>query len=106
VTITLQDKQVLREICRNATKFPNELVTFIPNHLIKTATELVEAGATLHLQNGSPLEWVKNQLGHASIRMTVDCYFHYLPSAGGSGHSNKLPSVQIGNLGRNVVNFK
>ena len=50
--------------------------------------------ATLHLQNGSPLELVSKQLGHASVKMTVDVYYHYLPSASGSGFSNKLPAIE------------
>jgi len=35
--------------------------------------------ATLLLQNGESLAYVKDQLGHSSIRMTVDTYGHLVP---------------------------
>jgi integrase len=35
--------------------------------------------ASLLIQNGESLAYVKEQLGHASIRMTVDVYGHLVP---------------------------
>jgi len=48
--------------------------------------------ATLLLQNGESLAYVKDQLGHASIRMTVDVYGHLVPGANRQA-VNKLPSL-------------
>lgn len=50
--------------------------------------------ATLHLQKGSALQWVSKQLGHASIKMTADTYYHYLPEAK-RDRSNVLPTVAL-----------
>ena len=35
--------------------------------------------ATLLLQNGEPIAYVKDQLGHSSIKLTVDTYCHWMP---------------------------
>ncbi len=35
--------------------------------------------ASLLIQNGESLAYVKEQLGHASIKMTVDTYGHLVP---------------------------
>ncbi len=48
--------------------------------------------ATLLLQNGESLAYVKDQLGHSSIRMTVDTYGHLVPGANRQA-VNKLPSL-------------
>ncbi len=48
--------------------------------------------ATLLLQNGESLAYVKDQLGHSSIRMTVDVYGQLVPSANRQA-VNKLPSL-------------
>jgi len=48
--------------------------------------------ATLLLQNGESLAYVKDQLGHSSIRMTVDVYGHLVPGANRQA-VNKLPSL-------------
>jgi integrase len=37
--------------------------------------------ASLLIQNGESLAYVKDQLGHASIKMTVDFYGHLVPGA-------------------------
>jgi len=37
--------------------------------------------ASLLLQRGEPVGYVKEQLGHASIQMTVDLYGHFIPGA-------------------------
>ena len=48
--------------------------------------------ATLLLQNGESLAYVKDQLGHSSIRMTVDVHGHLVPGANRQA-VNKLPSL-------------
>ena len=48
--------------------------------------------ASLLIQAGHPLAYIKEQLGHSSIRMTVDVYGHLVPGA----HRevmNTLPSL-------------
>ena len=35
--------------------------------------------ASLLIQNGAPLAYVKDQLGHSSIQITVDTYGHLVP---------------------------
>jgi integrase len=37
--------------------------------------------ASLMLQAGEPIAYVKEQLGHSSIQVTVDLYGHFLPGA-------------------------
>ena len=37
--------------------------------------------ATLLIQNGEPLAYVKDQLGHSSIKLTVDTYTHWIPGS-------------------------
>ena len=44
------------------------------------------------LKNGESLAYVKDQLGHSSIRMTVDVYGHLVPGANRQA-VNKLPSL-------------
>ena len=35
--------------------------------------------ATLLIQNGEPIAYVQKQLGHSSIKLTVDTYCHWMP---------------------------
>jgi integrase len=37
--------------------------------------------ASLLIQNGESLAYVKKQLGHSSIKITVDTYGHLVPGA-------------------------
>lgn len=37
--------------------------------------------ASLLLQAGEPIAYVKEQLGHSSIQVTVDLYGHFVPGA-------------------------
>ncbi len=48
--------------------------------------------ASLLLQNGESPTYVKDQLGHASIKMTVDIYGHLVPGANRQA-VNRLPSL-------------
>ena len=50
--------------------------------------------AGLLLQNGESLACVKDQLGHSTVRMTVDDYGHLIPGANRQA-VNKLP-VAVG----------
>ncbi len=36
---------------------------------------------SLLIQNGAPIVYVKDQMGHASIQVTVDTYGHLIPGA-------------------------
>ena len=38
-----------------------------------------DIGASLLIQNGEPLAYIKEQLGHSSIQITVDVYGHLEP---------------------------
>jgi integrase len=37
--------------------------------------------ATLLIQNGESLAYIRDQLGHSSIKITVDAYGHLVPRA-------------------------
>lgn len=47
----------------------------------KTPHTLRHTYATLLLQNGESPTYVKEQLGHSSIKVTVDTYGHFIPGA-------------------------
>ena len=51
--------------------------------------------ATLLIQNGEPIAYVKDQLGHSTIRMTVDTYTHWMPGSNREA-VNRLPAVVAG----------
>ena len=42
--------------------------------------------------NGESLAYVKDQLGHSSIKMTVDIYGHWIPDWNRQA-ANKLPTL-------------
>jgi integrase len=48
--------------------------------------------ASLLIQNGEPLTYVKEQLGHSSIKITVDVYGHLVPGANRQA-VNRLPAL-------------
>jgi integrase len=48
--------------------------------------------ASLLIQNGESLAYVKEQLGHSSIKITVDVYGHLVPGANRQA-VNRLPSA-------------
>jgi integrase len=50
--------------------------------------------ASLLIQNGESLAYVKDQLGHSSIKMTVDVYGHLVPGANRAA-VNRLPSIGL-----------
>jgi len=50
--------------------------------------------ASLLIQNGESLAYVKDQLGHSSIKLTVDVYGHLVPGANREA-VNRLPSLEI-----------
>ena len=51
--------------------------------------------ASLLIQNGEPLAYVKEELGHSSIKMTVDVYGHLVPGANRQA-VNRLPCLRSG----------
>jgi integrase len=51
--------------------------------------------ASLLIQNGESLAYIKDQLGHSSIKMTVDVYGHLVPGANRAA-VNKLPTTHSG----------
>jgi integrase len=48
--------------------------------------------ASLLIQNGESLAYVKEQLGHSSIKITMDVYGHLVPGANAAA-VNRLPSL-------------
>jgi integrase len=50
--------------------------------------------ASLLIQNGESLAYVKDQLGHSSIKMTVDVYGHLVPGANRQA-VNRLPGLTL-----------
>ena len=50
--------------------------------------------ASLLIQNGEPLTYVKEQMGHSSIQVTVDVYGHLVPSANRAA-VDKLDAVPV-----------
>ena len=54
--------------------------------------------ASLFIQNGKSLAYVKDQLGHKSIKMTVDVYGHLVPGANRAA-VNRLPALVHGPIG-------
>jgi integrase len=55
--------------------------------------DLRHTTASLLIQNGAPLAYVKDQLGHSSIKLTVDIYGHLVPGANRQ-EMNRLPSLK------------
>jgi integrase len=51
--------------------------------------------ATFLLQKGTSVWWVSRQMGHSSIQVTIDTYFHYLPDEDDRDAAllNKFPSA-------------
>ena len=41
--------------------------------------DLRHSFASLHIQHGESIAWVRDQLGHHSIKLTVDVYGHLVP---------------------------
>ena len=63
--------------------------------VICVLTTLTRQGlaTTLHITNGESLTYVKDQLGHSSIKMTVDVYGHLVPGANRAA-MDRLPTVE------------
>ena len=55
---------------------------------LKTASLLIQNG-----ENGEPLAYIRDQLGHSSIKMTVDVYGHLEPGRNRQA-VNKLPTIK------------
>ena len=54
--------------------------------------------ASLHIQKGESLAYVRDQLGHGSIKTTVDIYGHLVPGANREA-ANRLPGLKVKNWG-------
>jgi integrase len=50
--------------------------------------------ASLLIQNGESLAYVEEQLGHTSIKTTVDVYGHLVPGANRQA-VNRLPVISV-----------
>ena len=55
--------------------------------------DLRHTHASLLIQNGEPLAYIKEQLGHSSIQMTVDIYGHLEPGRNRQA-VNRLPTIK------------
>jgi integrase len=55
--------------------------------------DLRHTNATLLLMQGNSPVYVKDQLGHSSIKMTVDIYGHWIPRSNRQA-VNQLPRLQ------------
>lgn len=60
--------------------------------------------ASLLISNGESLAYVKDQLGHSSIKMTVDVYGHLVPGSNRQA-VNRLPAIKSPQL-QNVIMLK
>jgi integrase len=60
----------------------------------RTPHDLRHTFATLHLADGASPVWVKEQLGHSSIAMTVDVYKHWIPSSD-RGEASRLDTQVV-----------
>jgi integrase len=58
--------------------------------------------ASLLIQNGESLAYIKDQLGHSSIKMTVDVYGHLVPGANRAA-VNRLPTLDVSSASRYTV---
>lgn len=54
--------------------------------------------ASLLIQNGESLAYVKEQLGHSTIKLTVDVYGHLVPGANREA-VNRLPVLKASSRG-------
>jgi integrase len=59
---------------------------------MRKSTRLRHTFASLLIQNGESLAYVKDQLGHTSIKTTVDIHGHLVPGANRQAVS-RLPSI-------------
>ena len=58
--------------------------------------------ASLLIQNSESLAYVKEQLGHSSIKMTVDAHGHLVPGANRQA-VNRLPGLETASVKANTV---
>jgi integrase len=49
--------------------------------------------ATLLIQNGEAIAYVQEQLGHTSIKLTVDTYTHWMPGKNREA-MDRLPALE------------
>src|SRR5262249_33057888 len=56
--------------------------------------DLSHTFASLLIQNGEYLAYVKDQMGHSSIKVTVDVYGHLVPGANRQA-VNRLPTANV-----------
>lgn len=59
--------------------------------------------ATLLIMNGESLAYVRDQLGHSSIMLTVDTYTHWIPGSNRQA-VNKLPGMK--STAKKIIPFK
>lgn len=57
--------------------------------------------ASLLLQNGESPVYVKEQMGHSSIQITVDCYGHLIPGGTNKPSTGSIPRCPSRLLGWN-----
>ena len=67
------------------------------NNNVQLPTELAWQNASLFLAAGAPMIYVKEQLGHSTIQVTVDLYGHGRPGENRDA-VNGLPRSRVGQL--------
>jgi integrase len=87
----------------NQERNPPDMVKVIKRHFLKRLEQggirrirfhdLRHTFATLLIMQGESLAYVKDQLGHSSINLTVDTYTHWIPGSNRDA-VNKLPRIE------------
>lgn len=67
--------------CKSTTIFYNNFLDFLEDAGLRKIRfhDLRHTFATLHIKNNQPLPYIRDQLGHSSIKVTVDLYGHLVP---------------------------
>lgn len=98
-----QDKEPSEWVFANQAGNPPDMKNIKERHFLKCLDkaelrrirfhDLRHTFASLHLQRGESPAWVQKQMGHSSIRVTVDVYGHLIPDKDRAA-ANKMPGIQ------------
>ena len=67
-------------MAQNSVRNTFKRVLFLAGTEVFTVSDIRHTFASLSLGNGASVQYVKEQMGHSSISMTVDVYGHRIPS--------------------------